>query len=193
MQLPDVPSTGEAYRVLVVEDDPAIAKLLVANIKKFGFTAHFAYDGAVGWQTFREIEPHLVISDIAMPNMSGHELTAKIRTVSMIPIILMTAMDSEDWQMQAFKNGADDYVAKPFNPQLLMARIVANLRRVYRYTAPATALQNTPTELTSSDWPKCESCGYMAPHFKFENRDRRGERVLKCPHCNSHNLVFSVK
>jgi DNA-binding response OmpR family regulator len=185
MQLPTVPGDGQSYRILVVEDDLVIGRLLMVNLKKAGFEAQYACNGQIGWRIFQEMDPHLVISDISMPEVDGHTLLRKIRTVSLVPIILMTAMDSEDWQMKSFKQGADDYVAKPFNVQLLMARIIANLRRVYKYQAP----EEDPH---FQSWPKCEGCGYMAPQVKFEVPGIHIDKVFACPVCKSKSLTFPV-
>lgn len=191
MKLPAAPEDNRSFRILVVEDDPHIAKLILVNLKKSGFDARFAYDGVTGWQGFREVDPHLVLSDISMPGMSGHDLVAKIREVSIIPIILMTAMDSEEWQMKAFKTGADDYVPKPFNIQLLMARVIANLRRVYRYKEASEEVVNDTSQY--DDWPTCASCGFMAPQGKFEAFDPKIGRIFACPVCSSRKLTFPVK
>jgi DNA-binding response OmpR family regulator len=191
MKLPATPADNRSFRILVVEDDPSIAKLILVNLKKSGFDARFAFDGTTGWQGFRECDPHLVLSDISMPGMNGHDLVAKIREVSIIPVILMTAMDSEEWQMKAFKTGADDYVPKPFNIQLLMARVIANLRRVYRYSASPEEIVKEATPY--DDWPTCASCGFMAPQGKFEAVDKEKGRIFACPVCMSRQLTFPLK
>ena len=200
MPLPVSPSDGKSFRILVVEDDASIAKLIMVNLRKAGFDARYAYDGALGWEIFRDTDPHLVLSDISMPGMDGHELVAKIRQVSTIPIILMTAMDTDARQMQGFKAGADDYVAKPFNPQLLTARVIAHLRRVYRYSASDGEGETKKTPETSAqeavskdfNWPKCGSCGYMAPLTKFQTISSREGQILACPNCKSRNLLHPI-
>ena len=136
MNLPEVPSNGR-FRILVVEDDANIARLILMNLAKANMECFHAPDGSAGLARFKAEEPHLVITDIMMPGMNGMELCAAIRQLSPVPIIMMTAADSEENEMTGFKSGADDYVPKPFNPKLLMARVLANLRRVYRYDATA--------------------------------------------------------
>lgn len=157
MKLPTPPVDNRTYRVLVAEDDPIIAKLIGIHLKMAGFEVETAMNGTDAWTAFGIRDPHLVLSDIQMPGLSGHELTTKIRAQgSGVPILLMTAAGSDEAEMEGFKNGADDYVPKPFNPKLLMARVVANLRRVYRYdvgvpapVAPVAAPTSPP--LSSPD------------------------------------------
>ncbi|PQV64839.1 Response regulator receiver domain-containing protein [Abditibacterium utsteinense] len=145
MKLPTPPADNRTYRVLVAEDDSIIAKLIGIHLKMAGFETEIAGNGTDAWTAFEASDPHLVLSDIQMPGLSGHELTAKIRAAgSGTPIILMTAAGSDQAEMDGFKSGADDYVSKPFNPKLLMARVVANLRRVYRYDVGAPAPNSAP-------------------------------------------------
>jgi DNA-binding response OmpR family regulator len=196
MNLPAAPEDKKSFRILVVEDDASIAKLILVNLKKSGFDARFASDGIMGMNAFRELDPHLVLTDISMPGMSGHELVAKIREESIVPIIMMTAMDSPEWQMQAFKGGADDYVPKPFNIQLLMARVIANLRRVYRYTPPAAAAPavfEKAEELAAKEkWPMCSACSFSGPQNMFDSVDPKKGRVFSCPICHSRQIVFPL-
>lgn len=220
MKLPAPPSDNK-YRVLIVEDDPAIMKLVALHLNMAGFNCRQATNGANGWREFGEFDPHLVLSDISMSGLSGHELTAKIRSQSSVPVILMTAASSDDSEMLGFKTGADDYIPKPFNPKLLVARVVANLRRVYRYTpaseqtparvgagqagatgnfnfssmpdtAPVAPAAQTANGALPDEWSKCDKCGYMGPTFKFEGRDSAGTRVFICPHCKNRSVTFSV-
>ena len=208
MKLPDVPENGK-FRILVVEDDAHIARLILLNLAKANMECLHAPDGAAGLARCKEADPHLVITDIMMPNMNGMDMTAAIREISPIPIIMMTAADSEDREMQGFKSGADDYVPKPFNPKLLMARVLANLRRVYRYDT--TAISSAPSSGTSgmssgmetpmmtpsasasrSDWITCDSCGFIGPRVKFQSTDKQGKSTLICPVCKQSNITFSI-
>ncbi len=141
MKLPQPPLDNRTYRILLAEDDPAISRMVEMHLKASGFEVETAGDGAIALAKFTQNTPHLVLSDIQMPNMSGHDLTRQIRALgSGVPILLMTAAGTDEVEMEGFKTGADDYVEKPFNPKLLVARVVANLRRVYRYdVAPKPA------------------------------------------------------
>src|SRR5690606_14640203 len=105
MPLPAPPETGK-FRILVVEDDPSIARLLLTTLTRAGFECRYAPDGQERWTAFRTTEPHLVLTDIMMPGMNGQELCIKIRESSTVPIIIMTAADTEEAQLQGFKGGA---------------------------------------------------------------------------------------
>jgi len=199
MRLPDVPSDNR-FRILVAEDDFSIARLVAAHLKMAGFEVISARDGLEGWSQFAQSDPHLLLTDINMPGLSGHELVEKVRGSSSIPILMMTAADSDEAQMRGFKVGADDYIAKPFNPKLLTARVVANLRRVYRYDGGQSAPQPSPTpaepEALSMALPegfgRCDACGYLGPLWKFESRDTQGSRIAQCPNCRNRNITFAV-
>ncbi len=203
MRLPDVPSDNR-FRILVAEDDPSIAKLVSIHLKMAGFEAFVARDGLEAWSQFPQIDPHLILTDINMPGLSGHELVEKVRGASAIPILMMTAADTDEAQMQGFKVGADDYIPKPFNPKLLTARVIANLRRVYRYSGGAgatTTNQPNQTEQNNNDAPsmglpegfaRCDGCGYLGPTWKFDARDTQGNKVAMCPNCRNRNVVFAL-
>lgn len=192
---PAVPQKGEKFRILVAEDDPNIGRLVTLNMTAAGFECRHAHDGVDGWLAFNEFEPHLVILDVMMPGMNGRDLCAKIRTASTVPIIMMTALDSEQDQLQGFKSGADDYIPKPFNPKLLVARVISWLRRVYRYDvveaeaeAAVVAKNSTP-----AGWATCEACGYMGPRRMFDSENSSGEKSMKCPFCSKSEFIsFTV-
>ena len=194
MTLPDVPTNGK-FRVLVVEDDSHIARLILANLTKAGLECRYAPDGVAGFKAFEEANPHLVLTDIMMPGMDGRQLCTKIRESSTIPIIMMTAADSEEAEMAGFKVGADDYVPKPFNPKLLIARVIANLRRVYRYDFKEEEEKKSPPAEGSlpAGWASCDMCGYMGPREKFEKMNSRGDRFATCPRCQQgESITFSI-
>ena len=196
MRLPEVPSDNR-FRILVAEDDPSIAKLVSVHLKMAGFEVFIARDGMEAWSQFPQINPHLILTDINMPGLSGHELVERVRGTSSLPILMMTAADTDEAQMQGFKVGADDYVPKPFNPKLLTARVIANLRRVYRYTdtpggAPKSQVNNAPSVGLPAGFARCDACSYLGPVWKFEARDTAGNQVALCPNCRNKNIVFAL-
>ena len=172
------------FRVLIIEDDPYIARLIVNNLEKVNLECRTAGDGIDGMQTFKAFDPHLVLTDIMMPGMDGRSVCQVIREVSMVPIILMTAADTSEAELESFKAGADDYIPKPFDPKLLVARVVAHLRRVYRYDAEAyQPPAETPQPALAAGTAGCKTCGFKGPRDKFKREDAKGQRFLICPQC----------
>ena len=117
--------------VVVVEDDPNIARLVDMYLRRDGYRVYKAADGATGLDRIKQYRPKLVILDIGLPgDMDGIQLCRELRATSDIPIIMLTARDSEVDRIVGLELGADDYVTKPFSPGELVARIRAVLRRV---------------------------------------------------------------
>ena len=192
MALPPPPESGK-FRILIVEDDSNIARLILTTLSRAGFECRYAPDGTEGFNAFKDSSPHLVLTDIMMPGLNGQQLVQKIRETSTIPIIMMTAADSEDAQLQGFKGGADDYVAKPFNPKMMTARVIAHLRRVYRYDLPEKPEPTSSDHTLPDDWAQCQSCGYMGPRERFEKDMASGGRKSACPVCGQGDSVaYSV-
>lgn len=116
-------------KILVVEDDPATRETLRIWLKKSGFNVIFANDGPTGMQAFLTEQPHLIVLDVMLPGMDGLELCRKVRQSSSIPILMLSARDDFTDKILGLEVGADDYLAKPFQPQELIARVRAQLRR----------------------------------------------------------------
>jgi two-component system KDP operon response regulator KdpE len=116
-------------RILVVDDEPQLTRVLRTGLKSHGYDVRTAADGLSGLETFNDWHPDLVITDLAMPNMNGLELCRKIRAVSPAPIIVLSAKGEEKIKVEALDIGADDFVTKPFGIDELLARIRAALRR----------------------------------------------------------------
>ena len=121
--------TGLKARILVVDDEPQLTRVLLRSLTSKGYDVHIAGDGEVGLQTFRDWTPSLVITDLAMPNMGGLELCRRLRAVSDVPIIVLSVRGEEKAKVEALDAGADDYVTKPFGMDELLARVRAALRR----------------------------------------------------------------
>ncbi|MBV9468383.1 MAG: response regulator transcription factor [Abitibacteriaceae bacterium] len=177
------------FRVLVIEDDAHIGRLVEENMKKAGFVCRTEASGRTGLAAFAQMHPQLVVLDLNLPDLNGYEVCDRIRQDSTVPIIMMTARDGADDQLHGFKVGADDYITKPFDPKLLMARCVAQLRRVYRYDAPPElpVMPPAPNGLIQvpEGWARCEACSYMGPHEKFEDLNTQGMVILSCPNCDA--------
>jgi two-component system OmpR family response regulator len=117
-------------KVLVVEDNPSVCSMIEMFFSKEGISGEFVHDGLEGYERYKTDEWDLIILDWMLPGIDGVSLCRKIREEkSSIPIIMLTAKDSESDQVLGLEMGADDYVTKPFSPLALMARIRAVTRR----------------------------------------------------------------
>jgi DNA-binding response OmpR family regulator len=118
--------------VLVVDDDPVILKLLEVNFEMEGFTVVRASDGVEGLERAREVLPDIVVLDVMMPRMTGHEVATALRAdpaTAGIPIIFVTARAQSGDVERGMELGVDDYVTKPFDPLDLIARVNVVLAR----------------------------------------------------------------
>jgi DNA-binding response OmpR family regulator len=116
-------------RILIVEDDPKIAALVSKNLEAAGYACHEAPSGEDGLEALQRVQPLLVILDVTLPGIDGHEFTRRARRTSNVPIIMLTARVGDSDKVLGFEIGADDYVTKPFSTQELVARVRALLRR----------------------------------------------------------------
>ena len=121
-------STASA-RILVVEDDPTLAEVVGRYLTREGFDVAFAADGVDGLDQAVTTLPDLVVLDLMLPQLDGLELCRRLRAVAPIPVVMLTARGAEDDRIAGLELGADDYVAKPFSPRELTARVKAVLRR----------------------------------------------------------------
>ena len=116
-------------RILVIDDDPEIAKLLTFILQPQGYIVHQACDGKEGLKSAYEFHPALVILDIMLPGLDGWDICTRLRELSDVPILMLTARTAEADMLRGFDLGADDYMKKPFSKAELEARIRALLRR----------------------------------------------------------------
>ena len=116
-------------KILIIEDDPKIVRLLQIELQFEGFEVFFAYDGKEGLNMSKYNSYDLILLDLMMPKMNGMEVCKRIREFSQIPIIMLTAKDEVSDKVVGFDYGADDYMTKPFSNEELLARIKSLLRR----------------------------------------------------------------
>ena len=116
-------------RILVVDDESQIARVLRTGLKTHGYDVRVASDGVSALETFNDWRPDLVVTDLAMPNLDGLQLCRRLREVSQIPIIVLSVRGEEKTKVEALDAGADDYVTKPFGMDELLARVRAQMRR----------------------------------------------------------------
>jgi two-component system, OmpR family, response regulator RegX3 len=121
--------SAEASRILIVEDEESLSDSIRYNLEREGYSVAVARDGRDALKAFRSQSPALVILDLMLPEMSGLDVCRAIRAESDVPIIMVTAKDSEADKVTGLELGADDYVTKPFSLRELVSRVRANLRR----------------------------------------------------------------
>jgi DNA-binding response OmpR family regulator len=121
------PATDRTYKILVVEDDAQILRVLELELKHEGYEVETARDGLSGLERALK-EPDLVVLDLMLPKLDGMEVCARIRAKSNVPIIMLTAKDRIPDRVAGLDHGADDYLTKPFSIEELLARIRARLR-----------------------------------------------------------------
>ncbi|HEV3152661.1 MAG TPA: response regulator transcription factor [Candidatus Baltobacteraceae bacterium] len=120
-------SASQNYRILVIEDDAAISRVLQLELEHEGYTVEAARDGLSGLERALK-EPDLIILDLMLPRMDGLEVCKRVRAKSRVPIIMLTAKDRVPDRVAGLDLGADDYLTKPFSTEELLARVRARLR-----------------------------------------------------------------
>ncbi len=133
---------ADRSRILVVDDETQISRVLKTTLSSQGYEVKTAADGEAGLEAVTDWHPDLLITDLSMPKMNGVELCRAVREQSQIPIIVLSVREEEKNKVDALDAGADDYVTKPFGVNELLARVRANLRRVAATAEPP----NTPVE-----------------------------------------------
>ena len=116
-------------RVLVVDDQPQIQKLVSVNLQARGYAVNVAGTGEEALQLFKPGDYDLVILDLILPGIGGIDVCAAIRQLSDVPIVVLSAREDEELKVRALDTGADDYVTKPFSQEELLARVRAVMRR----------------------------------------------------------------
>jgi two-component system KDP operon response regulator KdpE len=134
-------------RILIADDEPQITRVLRTGLTTRLYEVRVAADGESALDTFNDWHPDLVVTDLAMPNMGGLDLCRRLRSVSQVPIIVLSVKGEEKTKVEALDAGADDFVTKPFSMEELLARIRAALRR-----APASADENEGVVLEAGDF-----------------------------------------
>ncbi|WP_027416086.1 response regulator transcription factor [Aneurinibacillus terranovensis] len=163
-------------RILVVEDEFPIARLLEVYLKNAGYSVFLASNGEDAIRAFQECKPDLVLLDLMLPDKEGWEILDVIRKQSSCPVIILTARGEVKDRLYGFKHGADDYIAKPFDPEEVVARVQAVLRRpihlveseqvqlgslVIDFTARQALCGGQAVSITPRDW---ELLSFLARH-----------------------------
>lgn len=135
-----------AGKILVVEDEKAIADIIIFNLERDGFETLEANDGPTGLEMALQENPDLILLDVMLPGMDGFEVCKRVREQSLVPIIMLTAREEETDKIVGLELGADDYVTKPFSMRELIARIRSNIRRTEMLSAPQAEPKNEAGE-----------------------------------------------
>ena len=139
-------------KILVVDDEKPISDIIKFNLTKEGYDVYTAYDGQEALEQVEEVNPDLVILDLMLPKIDGLEVAREVRKTHDMPIIMVTAEDSEIDKVLGLEMGADDYVTKPFSNRELVARVKANLRRQSAVAANSQAEEeNANSDITIGD------------------------------------------
>jgi two-component system response regulator CpxR len=179
-------------RVLIVDDDVQLCRLLEERLSTEGFTIEAVHDGPRGLEKALSMEYALVVLDLMLPGMGGLDVLRRLRKHSPVPVLILTARGEDAERIQGLELGADDYVPKPFNPRELIARIRAILRRTGRAEATAVPLvvgdlrvdpavreawlEDAPLQLTSVEFTLLES--FMREPGRILSREQLTEAVL---------------
>jgi DNA-binding response OmpR family regulator len=143
-QVPD--NTMKKFRVLVVDDEQRILNFLCSKLKISGYEVFTAANGVEALEQMQAQEPDLIVLDVLMPKMDGFETLQKLRTFSSVPVIILSAKGTNADKVKGLELGADDYLAKPFSPDELIARIEAVRRRL-----ATTEKRKVPEQLSFGD------------------------------------------
>ena len=139
------------YRLLIVEDDRVIAEAIKAQAEMWGMQAHLITNFRNVMAEFVETEPHIVLIDISLPFFNGYHWCSEIRKVSKVPIIFISSASDNMNMIMAMNMGADDFIAKPFDQSLLMAKLQALLRRTYDFASSVPVLEHRGALLHMGD------------------------------------------
>jgi DNA-binding response OmpR family regulator len=137
--MPTTNGGAAPVRVLVVEDEPAIAQAVLTRLRSEGWDTTVVHDGIAAVGAAERLRPDVVVLDVMLPGLDGHEVCRRIQAQRPVPVLMLTARDDETDVLVGLGVGADDYMTKPFSMRELVARVKALLRRVERAGALAEA------------------------------------------------------
>jgi DNA-binding response OmpR family regulator len=146
----DTPGAGTARRVLVVDDERALATLVASYLERDGFEVVVAHDGQAAVDLAREVDPDVVVLDLGLPVLDGVEVCRVLRTFSDCYVVMLTARSEEVDKLIGLSVGADDYLTKPFSPRELVARVHVMLRRPRAKATGATGAVEAPPRMFGS-------------------------------------------
>lgn len=177
----------QQFNILIIEDDAELFQTMSVLLGRLAECQH-APTGARGLAAFQELTPDLVMLSVNVPDADSYQICTQIRQTSTVPILMMSKTWNDKEELKGLKAGADGFVHEPYNSQLMVANILAQLRRAYKYdhqekpSETATKGEETQDSVPAG-WAVCDACGYMGPQQKFEKENIMGEIKRACPHC----------
>ena len=177
---------GIMYRIMIVEDDRGIAEAIQEQAQTWNLEAYIAEnfrDILAECQTYR---PHLILLDIGLPFFNGYHWCSEIRKTSRVPILFLSSASDNMNMVMAMSLGADDFIAKPFDRDVLMAKIQALLRRAYDFSAAAPVLEHRGAFLNTGD----DSLTYQGQSIPLSKNEYR---ILLCLMENKGRIVSREK
>lgn len=129
-------------KILIVDDEPKIAHGLQNYLRQAGYLTLLAYDGQTALDVAHREQPDLILLDLLLPRVDGRDVCRRLRRASAVPIIMLTALGEERDMLEGLALGADDYIAKPFSPRMVVARVQAVLRRTRGALEPRAMLEH---------------------------------------------------
>jgi two-component system KDP operon response regulator KdpE len=186
------------YRVLLVEEEMELSRSVMTALTKAGMQCFYAPNIEVGMEAFKTQSPHIVLLGLGMPRLGGVVMCPQVRAISTVPITILSVRTATEDQLHALNFGADDYlIVRPLDEQVLVARVMTLLRRVYTYDGQQVQSAGTRPQPAAapdqSGWVTCESCGYLGPEQRFNKLDASGNWTVVCPNCKeTQNLRFDM-
>lgn len=174
------------YKMLIVEDDPTIADEVASQIAPWGIEAKKADDLRNVMQVFAEFQPHIVLLDISLPFFNGYHWCEQIRAVSKVPVIFISSASDNMNIVMAMNLGADDFVSKPFDMNVLTAKVRALLRRTYDFGASVPLLEHKGAILNTGD-------GSLSVNGEKVSLSKNEYRILLCLMENKGKTVSREK
>lgn len=174
------------YKMLIVEDDPMIADEVAAQIAPWGIEAKKADDLRNVMQVFAEFQPHIVLLDISLPFFNGYHWCEQIRAVSKVPVIFISSASDNMNIVMAMNLGADDFVSKPFDMNVLTAKVRALLRRTYDFGSSVPLLEHKGAILNTGD-------GSLSVNGEKVSLSKNEYRILLCLMENKGKTVSREK
>lgn len=157
------------YRILLVEDDPGIAQAVCAHLRQWELDARCVQNFRAVMEEFTAFDPQLVLLDISLPFFNGYHWCTQIRAVSRVPVVFLSSASENMNIVMAMNMGGDDFIAKPFDLNVLLAKIQAILRRTYDFAAPAPTLEHRGAVLNTAD----ASLMYQGQRIELTKNDYR--------------------